>query len=311
MSDLTGLADSLPEQARGFLGKEMPAAPAGFEEFWRETHALAQRISLRARRREVASSDSRRRVFEFECDSFGGVRIGGWIVEPADGVWQRGVVAGHGYGGREQPDFDIPGPPAVVIFPCIRGFNRSACPEIPNVGTQHVLHGIGTRDGYVLRGSVADLWAAASVLLEYHPEVAGSLHYYGGSFCGGLGAFALAWDPRYERAFLDVPTFGNHPERLKVPCDGSGEPVRQLFLKRPGVVEVLAWFDSAVAAQWVRVPVFVAAALVDPSVPPVGQFAVFKGLGGEKRLFVRKSGHPALEDDDELLRSRLDAWFNS
>ena len=297
------------ERAREFLAKEVPDAPAGLHEFWEDTFAEAWQIPLRMERREIPCRRRNRRLFEFECESFGGVRIGGWIVEPSDGVWRRGVVVGHGYGWRDEPGFDLPGPPAVMVFPCIRGFNRSATPGIPDVSSEHVMHGIASRDGYVIRGCVADIWAAASVMLKCYPEVEGALHFHGGSFCGGLGAMALAWDPRFERAFLDVPTFGNHPERVKVPCIGSGEPVRLRYLEGPRVLEVLAWYDAAVLAGRVRIPVLVAAALEDVAVPPVGQFSVYKGLGGEKCLFVRRSGHPSVGSDDRALWRNLKDWF--
>lgn len=298
-------------RAQTFLRKEIPSAPVGYEDFWRGTFDQAGGIPLRFSKREIVSPMPGKRLFEFECDSLGGIRIGGWIVEPEHGGWQRGIVVGHGYGGREAPEFELPGPPAVMIFPCIRGFHRSASPDIPGVSDRHVMLGIENRDDYVLRGCVADIWTSASALLSLYPEVGGNLHYIGGSFGGGLGALALAWDARFSRAFFDVPTFGNHPERLKIKSVGSAEPVRQYHLEHPEVVEVLSFFDAAVAAQWVRIPVCVAAALRDQAVPPIGQFGVFKGLAGEKKLFIRRSGHPTLADELEPLHRILNSWFEN
>ncbi|MFV0337980.1 MAG: acetylxylan esterase [Chthoniobacterales bacterium] len=300
---------TLPPQAAEFLKSPIDSTPRGFENFWRSTYEKALRIPLNITRRKISSS-AKARVYEFECDSLGGFRIGGWIIEPADGKWERGIVMGHGYGGRAEPELSTYGPPAVLIQPCMRGFHRSAHPSVPDECPKHVLHEINNREKYILRGCVADIWVAASVLLSLYQEVRDKLDYIGGSFGGGLGAMSLAWDSRFRRAFLDVPTFGNQRERLQTPCFGSGEPVRLRYEKDPSLLKKLRWYDSAIAAHWIKIPTFVAAALSDPNVPPIGQFAVYKGLGGKKDLFVRKEGHPNVLSDDKKLRPILDTWFS-
>ena len=221
----------------------------------------------------------------------------------------RGVVAGHGYGGRQEPELHPPGPPAVTISPCARGFDRSAHPAIPGDSFGHVLHGIAARETYAHRGSVADLWRAASALLELFPDAARTLHYQGASFGGGIGALALPWDTRFHRAFLDVPSFGHHPLRVTLPCAGSGEAVRRHLRRHPEALVVLAYFDAGTAARHLGIPTLVAAALADPAVPPPGQFAVYNAMTCEKELFVRQTGHPNTPDDDLRLWARLAGWF--
>ena len=287
-----------------------PDPPSDFEEFWRATYAEVRQIPLQTEMRRVASADPNYELYEVEFDSLGQVRSGGWISMPADGNFARGVVAGHGYGGRNEPEPAIPGPPAVTIFPCARGFNRSMDPRFPDVGSSHVLHGIGNRETYIHRGCAAEIWSAASVLLEQFPAAALSLHYFGASFGGGIGALAIPWDARFHRVYLDVPSFGNHPARVRIPCAGSGESVRLHFEKQPEVLETLAYFDSATAAQFIRIPAFVSAALSDPAVPPEGQFAVYNALPGPKELFVRSTGHPNVASEDEALFHQLADWAN-
>lgn len=204
-----------------------------------------------------------------------------------------------------------PPPAEVAIQFCARGFHRSAHHDLPDEANRHVLHGITNRATYILRGCVADLWCAASALIELYPAAAHRLHYYGGSFGGGLGALALPWDDRFQKAFLDVPTFGNHPLRVTSPCCGSGEAVRQYYRHHPGVLNVLAYFDAATAARFIKLPVFVAAALADPAVPPPGQFAVYNSLAGPKQLFVRQAAHPDLPADNARLGPILAAWFDA
>lgn len=287
----------------------LPEPPADFEEFWKTTWELAAAIPPRVTKREIPSQHAGHRVYEVEFDSLGGFRSGGWITVPKRGKITRGMVIGHGYGGRACPEPGFPGPSAVTIFPCARGFNRSASRGIPGRGGLHVLHGITQRETYSHRGCVAEIWAAATALLDCFPEAADRLHYAGSSFGGGIGALALPWDPRFHRAHLDVPSFGNHPVRVGIPCAGSGESVRRLFRVKPDVLDTLVYFDAAVAAQFLRIPTLVSAATHDPVVPPDGQFSVFQALAGPRRLFVRSQGHPGLEDEDEILNRELSRWW--
>ena len=286
-----------------------PVGPPDFADFWRRTYDEARSAPLHLTHRRVPCGDPGFELHEVEYDSLGGVRIGGWLAVPADGRFVRGVVSGHGYGGRQEPDLRPPGPPAVTISPCARGFDRSAHPVIPGVSGEHVLHGIGSRETYSHRGCAADLWRGASALLELFPEAGQALHYRGASFGGGIGALALPWDSRFHRAFLDVPSFGNHPLRVTLPCQGSGQQVRRHHRNHPGVLDVLAYFDAATAARHLQMPTFVAAALADAAVPPPGQFAVFNALTCERTLFVRQTGHPDTPEDDVRLHALLEDWF--
>lgn len=90
---------------------------------------------------------------------------------------------------------------------------------------------------------------------------------------------------------MTVPTFGNHPLRVTLPCVGSGEAVRTYHEEHPEVMDVLAYFDAATAAGRIGVPMMVAPALFDPAVPPPGQFAVYNALPDRRELRVLRAGH--------------------
>ena len=302
------------------LAVPAPQNPSDFAEFWQATYQAARAVPLNMSKRQIESGDAKIDLYEIEFDALGTdlnhdspapQRIGGWLTIPKDKNFERGVVVGHGYGGRAAADMKLCGPPCVAIFPCARGFHRSASANLPSSAAYHVLHGIASRDTYLHRGCVADLWAAASVLIELFPEIAADLHYEGGSFGGGIGALMLPWDKRFQRAFLDVPSFGNHPLRVTLPCTGSGEAIRLRYRRHPEIMDVLQYFDAATAARHIRIPLFVAAALCDPAVPPPGQFAVYNALPDCKKLFVRQSGHPTTEDDDRNLRNSMKEWFGA
>jgi cephalosporin-C deacetylase len=289
-----------------------PGGPVDFASFWQATHELAAAIPLRLSTREIDSKPDGPRIYEVEFNSWGNFRTGGWVTIPREGKVRRGFVISHGYGGREAPDLALPVGEAAAIFPCARGFHRSACAGIPGDGSQHVLIGIESREKYVHRGCAAEIWAALRALLEFVPETGKRLDYIGGSFGGGIGALMLPWESRFRSAYLAVPSFGNHPLRVTLPCTGSGESVRKYYQKRPEVLDVLAYYDSATAARHIRVPVLFSCALFDPAVPPPGQFAVYNGVPGTRKLVVRQAGHceyPGQVEDDGVLDASVRAWF--
>ncbi|WP_430647452.1 acetylxylan esterase [Agromyces sp. GXS1127] len=240
-----------------------------------------------------------------------GLRLRGWLAVPTSGAARVGIVHSHGYGGREAPDFARVPADAAVVFPVARGLGAvNAGVGAPESKDEHVLHGIGSVDEYVLGRCASDLWSAANAL----DEVVGPLPHYvvGESFGGGIGALALPWDDRIVGATLIVPSFGQYDVRLDLQCEGSGEAVRRHVLAHPEAREVLRWFDASTAAAFARVPVRVEAALWDTFVPPPGQFAVANavaaagdaapssaaasvgdaaGTGAELELAVLPAGH--------------------
>ncbi|QEU92060.1 acetylxylan esterase [Streptomyces kanamyceticus] len=297
------------------LAVPAPPAPADFAAFWRARHEAARAIATEPVVGPVEEVRDGVRVHGVTYASVGGVRVGGWLVLPDDGPVEHGFVIGHGYGGRDQPgpDVPLPLPRSAALLPCVRGMETRGClPGIPVRADEHVLHGIGSRDTYVIADCVADLWCAASALLELVPGLTGGtgrarLGYLGESFGGGLGALALPWDDRFAAAQLTVPTFGNHPLRLTLPCAGSGEAVRAYHREHPEVTDVLRYFDAATAATYLRVPTLTAPALFDPSVPPPGQFAVHNAIAGPRELHVLTAGHFAHEGTEREAKALRDA----
>ena len=289
---------------KDFLDVGAPEAPAGYEAFWRSRYRRALAIDPEPELRDTGAQRNGFRVFDLAYLSTEGVRIGGWALAPVSGIVRQGFVILHGYGGRAEPDFDLPFPDAVMLFPCARGLgSRSLLPGIPSDVSRHVLHGIRSRDRYVHGGCVEDLWLAVGALLQWQPRVFGRIGFLGVSFGGGIGAMAMAWDDRIARGHFSVPSFGNHPLRLTLPMNGSGASVRHFLSSTPEALETLAWHDAATAAGYIKQPVHCACALFDPTVPPAGQFAVYNALGGPRQLFVLTAGHhPYREEREESRR---------
>lgn len=289
-----------------------PDVPDDFAFFWSSQHGAARQVATRPVLGPLETARDGVRVFQVMFNSVGDVRLGGWLAIP-DGHLDIGIVVGHGYSGRGDIDWPLPLPNAAVIFPCARGLGaRSRVQGIPDAAMQHVLHGIESRELYVLGGCAGDVWCAASALLELVPSIDRPLGYLGSSFGGGVGALALPWDERFGAAHLSLPSFGHFPLRLTMRCVGSGEAVRHYHSERPSVMDVLRYFDAAGAATQIEIPVQVAAALFDPAVPPPGQFAVYNAIPGSKDLIVLTAGHVEHAGDlqerqqvDEALRSFL------
>lgn len=301
----------------------LPAEPADFVDFWRANYVealsapLDWTITPAAPLSEISAADQEKwEVFDISFAGMAGPhRIGGWLIRPKNRPVRRGFVFGHGYGGRGAPQFNLPADDAAAIFPVCTGQpSRSPHPSIPPAGADHVLSGIESRETYSHRFCVMDIWRAASVLLAAVPETAARLDYIGGSFGGGIGALALAWDARFTSGHLEVPSFGHHPLRFGLPCCGSGESVRHHVVTHPEAKAVLAYFDSAVAASHIRIPMHVAAAVFDPAVPPAGQFAVYHAIPGPKTLFTLAAGHhefPGQAAQGAALERGLRAFFQA
>jgi cephalosporin-C deacetylase len=244
-------------------------------------------------------------AFDLCYRSGSGVDVGGWLLLPLTGRVRRGLVVGHGYGGRDAPDGGPFPDGCAVLLPCLRGLGRTPVPGVCADPAHHVLHDIRDRDRYILGGCVDDLWLAVSALLALLPQVAGRVACLGPSFGGGIGALAAPWDPRIARLCLEVPTFGHQALRLTLPCTGSGEAVRTYARTRDfNVMETLAYYDAASAAGHLRVPTLVAAALFDPAVPPPGQFAIFNAIPpGLGRLIVLDAGHHEYPGREQQMRT--------
>ena len=291
-----------------------PPAPRGFDDFWRGRYGDALGVNPRLRLSESRSSHPNWHVHDIAYTSTDDFPIGGWLLLPREGAVRRGLVVGHGYGGREQPDFDIPVKQTAVLFPCFRGLSRSSRAPISSDPQWHVLHDIDKPARYILGGCVADLWTAVSVLTELYPGLDGRIGYSGVSFGGGIGALALPFDKRIDRGHLVVPTFGNIPMWLTLPTVGSGHSVQDYRKTHADVLETLRFFDAATASTRIETPMLVAVARFDPAVAPPCQFSVANALStsNHHETFILDAGHfdyPDSEKQQALLSEKVRQFF--
>ncbi len=295
---------------------EPPEAPSNFDDFWRARYAAALGAHPQPRLRESQSSHPHWRVHDIVYTSTDAFPIGGWLMAPRAGTVRRGLVVGHGYGGRDEADFGIPVKETAVLFPCCRGLSRSRRPGISSDPYGHVLHDIDRPERYILGGCVEDLWLAVSVLTELYPELGGRIGYAGTSFGGGVGALAIAFDSRIDRGHLALPTFANMPLWHTLPTVGSGHSVRTYQKTHTDVPKTLALFDSATAAQRITIPMLLAVARFDPVVAPPCQFSVANALPTSNlhETVILNTGHFDYSDADEqqaLLMEKVRRFFGA
>jgi cephalosporin-C deacetylase len=293
-----------------------PPSPPGFDAFWGARYAAALDIDPRPRLSEGSAGQNGWLVHDMTYTSTDDFPIGGWLLLPRDGQVRRGLVVGHGYGGRDQPDFDIPVSETAVLFPCFRGLSRSRRPPISSDPAWHVLHDIDKPERYILGGCVEDAWLAVSVLTRLYPALDGRVGYSGISFGGGIGALAMAFDRRIDRGHLVVPTFGNMPLWLSLPSIGSAHSVQTYLRTHPDVRSNLALFDSATAASRIAVPMLVTAARFDPAVAPPCQFSLANARppSNYHETFVLDAGHfdyPGRQEQESFLSQKVRQFFRA
>ena len=291
-----------------------PEAPEGFDAFWQKRYEKALAVKPGPRLGPSKDTHPDWQVRDIVYTSTDDISIGGWLLTPRKGEVRRGLVVGHGYGGRDQPEFDIPVEETAILFPCFRGMSRSAHPPISPDAPGHVLHDIDDPDHYVIGGCVEDLWVAVSALLSLYPSLDGHIGYSGISFGGGIGALAIPFDSRIERGHLTVPTFGDRKLWLTLPTVGSAQSVQEYGKTHSGLLEKLRLFDAATAATRISIPMLAAVALFDPAVAPPCQFAVANALPRSKfnEIFILDAGHFDYADSavqQTALRERVGRFF--
>ena len=297
------------------LQVQAPREPNDFDDFWQTRYQHALTVDPKPQTKMLNDNEQGWRIFEIHYTSTEHFAIRGWLLLPRSGVIKRGFIVGHGYGGRSGPDFHLPFKDAALLFPCFRGLSMSTKPPISTEPQWHVLHNIHRADRYLLGGCVEDVWLGVSALLQLFPHVAGQLGYLGISFSGGIGALALAWEQRIARGHLNIPTFGHHPLRLRLPTCGSANSQQQFYrAHKKQTLRVLRYFDAALAAKRIVIPMHCACALFDPCVAPPGQFAIYNAIPGIKQLYVLDAGHysyPEQHRQERELLEELDDFFNN
>jgi cephalosporin-C deacetylase len=295
------------------LEVDSPTCPNDFAHFWKRCFAQTITVKPLPKISHTGAQVGQFELYELSFTSTNNITLYGWVLLPVEQAVKRVMVVGHGYGGSDVPDGNVPLLDCAYVYLCYRGLAKSRMEGIPADPNYHVLFNIDDKDQYILRGCVEDTWMAVSAAQALFPWAKSHIGFMGISFSGGIGALAMPWDPRIKMAHLQVPSFGNQPLRMMLPTWGSANSVQQFHKKHPEVLDVLAYYDAATGAEFITKPIHVAPALHDPVVAPPGQFAIYNNLAEDLRqLFVLTNGHMDYEQQQQeqaaLLRE-LSSFF--
>lgn len=287
------------------LAVEAPPPPADFEAFWRESYRLAtaQPPSYSVER-ALWSPNPDVEILVIRWTAFDGASVGMWLSRPRES--KGGLLIGQGYGNLVTPPVaDSPG--MTTIMPCMRGLGLSQCLDIPWQTADHAAYKIESREEYVIRKGVMDLWTAISILTDLYPDTADNICFSGGSLGGGTGLMAIPWDDRIRAGHISVPTLGG-PFQLQFPLPdpGPGHTRRERALADPAAMRTLRYCDAASAARFIRVPLLFTPALSDASNPPPAQFAMANAVPAENRILrILEVGHAAPTAKDQELGTEI------
>ena len=288
-------------------------APDDFDIFWQSAYLSILNFRPQVQLQDTQEKVNNWSVIDVRYSSTNGVMIGGWLLVPTDKPPTRGLIIGHGYSGRNAPDFSLPFPDAALFFPCCRGLGRSTYHPVSAEPKWHVLHDIDKKDRYIIKGCVEDIWVAVTCMELLFPFLKDKLGFLGVSFTGGVGVLAMACEERISRAHFNVPTFGHHRFRLRQATWGSGHSLQEFFQKEPRLtINTLRYYDAANAAELIKIPVHYSLALKDPVVTPPGQFAIYNNNASEKHLFIFDEGHapyPRQHEQERQLLKELETFF--
>ena len=152
-----------------------------------------------------------------------------------------------------------PAPAAVSIFPCARGFNRSARGDIPNEASRHVLHGIEDLTRTVTGRPEPGMQHGVVVRIAQR-QVIGMATDAGGIGCcerplHWRQAHRIRCLPGQARAKRDLQVFrsgqrtrGLHQRTLAAFCGSKRRPVRTVA--QTTFTRVIASGRSAAKARW-------------------------------------------------------------
>ena len=265
-----------------------PDPPADFVSFWQQTldELNAIPLDLEVTLREgTEPAEEGLLVGEWRATSWGGRRIGGPLVMPAD---RRGPqwVYGHGYGSvragcERRPQLARLG---FIALGCdARGYNRSRQPGDPAV-PGWILAGIESRERYILRGAVADTIRAVQVARALEGADPRRTVLEGGSFSGGTAVLAAPWIADLAYLAVRVPTFGAYDLRRTLVKRGSGAEINAYMdgldeADRRALRERLRYFDAVNAAAHIDgIPVTVGLGVSDAVVPGETVAAIYHAI---------------------------------
>lgn len=274
--------------------------PRHFDRFWREAKAELLRIPLDAVLEEVEAVDpGDAKRFKVSLAMVGGSRVYGWLhlpegkgpfpvvlSIPGSGVGRTGRFAGFTEAGIAVLAIEIHGlkPGKQEIIGAVQWI-RPADDEIRHfvklqAGMLAGYHSFGMEDPYRYyhRRSLQAAMRALDYLYSRPDMDTSRIIVFGGSQGGGLSLLTAAIDKRVNAVVATVPAFCNNEKGFHPLQDIKDQRHRQK------VIRTMSYYDAALAAPLIKVPVLIGVGFIDNTCPPANVYSMFNNLGGPKKI---------------------------
>jgi cephalosporin-C deacetylase len=272
--------------------------PDDFDVFWRATLSAAAKHDLAPEYTPYDALLPRVHVHDVRFSGYGGERVAGWFLTPADVVGPLPCVVqfiGYG-GGRGRPHEWLLWPSAgyAVLVMDSRGQGDGDTPDLPSDDTpQHsglLTRGVLNPEQYYYRRLFTDAVRAVDAAAS-HPDVdATRIIVAGASQGGGIAQAVAGLHSQVRAALIDVPFLTHfrrateitdaHPyQELAVFCATNRDRIEQVF-------NTLGYFDGVHFAARATAPALYSVALMDAVCPPSTVFAAYNHYAGPKELRI-------------------------
>ncbi len=271
--------------------------PADFERFWRQAAAELVRIPMDPRLELVEGDDlpAGARRYRISLAGTGGARVLGWLTFPAgEGPFPAVLsVPGAGVGATSRETMYARAGLAVLSIN-VHGIEPDREKEYYKNLSDNVYHtydyffyGKADPYHYYFRRVIQDCMRAIDYLHSHQDVDTTRLAISGGSQGGFLSLMLTSLDKRIKAAALCVPGMCDHAGKLH---GKHNEGLLEAGDNPEDVLRTLSYFDAALAASRIEVPILMAVGYIDGTCPPSTVFAAFNNLRGSREMvhFVDK-----------------------
>lgn len=290
----------LPEaDLRAYRGSSVE--PADFDAFWERTLAEARAFGGEPTATLVETELESMDVYDVRFPGSGGEPIAAWLRVPKGAAGPLPTVVQYvGYGGGRghahesllwasagfaHLQMDTRGQGAswsVGVTPDSHGGG----PSFPGVMTRGILD----PDGYYYRRLITDAVRAVDAARALPQVDASRVSVVGGSQGGGLALAAAGLVPDLLAVASFVPFLCDFPRGILIAGTPPYTEITTFLSVHRGevarVMHTLGYIDGVHFARRAVAPLYVSAALMDPTCPPSTVFAAFNAYAGEKTLEV-------------------------
>jgi cephalosporin-C deacetylase len=276
--------------------------PDDFESFWKGLMEEVAQVPLEPRLvPDAMRSNDDVQVYQATYRSLGGLEIAAWYAVPAKGEGPFPAILNlPGYKGEPTLRRDWGARGIITLSVAVRGKLRSNSqfnPGYPGL----LAYGVESRETYGYRGVISDCARGVDFLLS-RPEVDSErIFACGSSQGGGLTLITSALRSEIKGGVSGYPFLCCFPESMEMlrsyPYDELSCYARAYPERAPQMLETLRYFDAVNFVGWIKCPMAVGIALEDEVCPPETSYAAYRGLGGEKELWLfPNSGHGNAHD---------------